>query len=372
MRAASEAEVVEFVRDARERRCTLEIVGAGSKRGLGRAVTCDDVLDVSSLRGIVSYQPEELLLTALPGTSVVEIERLLAAHGQCLGFDPGDWGPLFGARAGAGTIGGAIAAEVSGPGAVRHGRVRDHLLAYRAVNGFGEVYKAGGKVVKNVTGFDLPKLMCGAFGTLGVLTEVTLRVFPKPPLSRVFTAARDPADGFALLRTVWSSPLEATGLAYADGSAFIRLEGEAQPLAEKEALLRTLAGDVAPITDGEALFRQVRDGAPYVGMPHDIWLVSLPPANASAAVATLAPAAWYGDRAGGLLWVGMPDGNAGVHEIAARHGGTARLLRASAETRAHVPVFMPEEPARAALTKAVKAAFDPLALFNPGRMYADV
>ena len=182
MIVTNEGEVVEAVRDARERRRTLEIVGAGTKRAFGRPMQCDDILDVSGLRGIVSYQPEELLLTVLPGTPVAEINELLAANGQRLGFDPGDWGPLLGAKANAGTIGGAISADVCGSAAVRYGRVRDHLLGYRAVNGFGEAYKAGGKVVKNVTGFDLPKLMCGAMGTLGVLTEVTLRVFPEAAL----------------------------------------------------------------------------------------------------------------------------------------------------------------------------------------------
>src|SRR5262249_26034183 len=152
--------------------------------------------------------------TARPGTKVTEIVELLAAHNQQLGFDPPDWGPLFGAAPGRGTIGGAVAADLCGSRALRFGRARDHLLGFRAVNGLGEAYKAGGKVVKNVTGFDLPKLMCGAMGTLGPLTELTLRVFPKPPLSATLAIEGvTRSDGLPLLRKVWTSPLEATGLA---------------------------------------------------------------------------------------------------------------------------------------------------------------
>jgi glycolate oxidase FAD binding subunit len=369
----SEGEVVDAVRGARERRHTLEIVGARTKRAFGRPIQCDDILDASALCGIVSYQPEELLLTVLPGTPVAEIKQVLAQNGQRLGFDPGDWGPLFGAQVNAGTIGGAISADVSGPAAVRYGRARDHLLGYRAVNGFGEAYKAGGKVVKNVTGFDLPKLMCGAMGTLGVLTEVTLRVFPKPRLSIAFAArGLDPAHGFALLRKVWSSPLEATGLVYFDGTVFVRLEGERQPLAEKEAMLRALAGDVVRIDDGEDRFREFGDGRPVAAGTQEVWLLDLPPANAPDAVRELAPGTWFGERSGGLLWIGVANGNGGIHGVASRHGGSARLLRADDDTRRHIAPFTPEGPARAALTKAVKAAFDPLGLFNPGRMYEGV
>ncbi len=373
MIVTNEAEVVDAVRAARERHRTLEIVAGGTKRAFGRPTQCDEILDVSSLRGIASYQPEELLLTALPGTPVAEINELLAANKQRLGFDPCDWGPLLGAKANAGTVGGAISADVCGPAAVRYGRVRDQLLGYRAVNGLGEAYKAGGKVVKNVTGFDLPKLMCGAFGSLGVLTEVTLRVFPKPSLSRVFAVkGLGPADGFALLRKIWSSPLEATGLAYFDGTAFIRLEGERQPLAEKEVLLRAMTGDLIDVEDDDGGLRRFGDGAAIAAAPHDIWLLNLPPANAPDAVRELGAHAWFGDRAGGALWIGVANSDSGIHDIGARLGGSAILLRASEDTRSRVPVFPPETPARGALTRAVKAAFDPLGLFNPGRMYEEV
>jgi len=280
----SEAEAVDAVRATRESRRTLEIVGGGTRRSFGRPTQCDEVLNLSALSGIVNYEPEELILTVRPGTPLDEIENVLAQKNQRLGFEPQDWRVLLGSHS-TPTIGGAISANANGPAAVRFGRARDHLLGFRAVNGFGEAYKAGGRVVKNVTGFDLPKLMCGAMGTLGPLTELTFRVFPKSA-AKIFMMV---CDSDAMLRRVAASPLEATALLYADGKAYVRLEGS---LDEKTALLRNL-GD---FVEAETLPGPVLPAAP----------------------------------------------------------------------------FPPEPPARAALTRAVKAAFDPLGLFNPGRMYEGV
>ncbi|HVU19704.1 MAG TPA: FAD-binding protein [Rhizomicrobium sp.] len=282
--ARSEADVVDAVRAAREHRRSLEIVGGGTRRSFGRPIQCDDVLNISALSGVVIYEPEELVITVLPGTPLTEIEGMLATKGQRLGFEPQDWRAVLGST-GTPTIGGAISANANGPAAVRFGRARDHLLGFRAVNGFGEAYKGGGKVVKNVTGFDLPKLMCGAMGTLGPLTELTFRVFPKHA-EKIFATASE--DG-AVLRKVAASPLEATALIHSDGKAYVRLEGA---LDEKTALLRGF-GD---FVETEAL--------PDPALPAN----PLPP----------------------------------------------------------------EPPARAALTRAVKAAFDPLGIFNPGRMYEGI
>jgi glycolate oxidase FAD binding subunit len=381
--ARNEADVIDAVRDAHERRRTLEIVGAGTKRAFGRAASCDDVLDLSGLNGVVAYEPEELILTVKAGTPVAEITALLESRNQRLGFEPADWGPLLGASAGKATIGGVLSADASGSAAVRYGRARDSLLGYRAVNGLGEAYKAGGKVVKNVTGFDLPKLMCGAMGTLGVLTEVTLRLYPKPPDTAVLIV-RDvsPEDGLAALRTIWSSPLEATGLSYLParaafavvgdvgrGAAFIRLEGAPEPLREKIEGAKALLGGKTESIDGAVESVAAMFGAQDV----DVWRVFVPPADAAAVIAKIQPPAWCADWAGGLLWVGMLPGNDGarLRELIAPFGGHAMLVRASEATRSRVRVFHPEPPARAALTKAVKAAFDPLGLFNPGRMWAE-
>jgi glycolate oxidase FAD binding subunit len=281
--ANSEADVVDAVHVAREHRRTLEIVGGGTRRSFGRPALCDDVLNMSGLSGIVNYEPEELIVTVKPGTPLTEIESALAAKNQRLGFEPQDWRALLGSQ-GTSTIGGAISTSANGPAAVRFGRARDHLLGFRAVNGFGEAYKGGGKVVKNVTGFDLPKLMCGAMGTLGPLTELTFRVFPKSA-AKIFVMVGDEA----VLRKVAASPLEATALMCSEGKAYVRLEGA---LDEKIAMLHNL-GD---FVEADALPGPVLPATP----------------------------------------------------------------------------FPPEPPARAALTRSVKAAFDPLGLFNPGRMYEGI
>jgi glycolate oxidase FAD binding subunit len=318
MIAGNEAQVIEAVRDAT---APFAIVAGGTRR----AATGADVLDVSRLSGIVNYEPEELILTVKPGTPLVEIESVLAAKGQRLGFEPQDWSAMLG-TAGTATIGGAISCNANGPARVRYGAARDHLLGIRAVNGLGEAFKAGGRVVKNVTGFDIPKLVCGAYGTLCVLTELTFRVFPKPPCA-VVLARRDvdPRQGFALLRKVWSSPLDATALVYARGTAYVRLEGEKGPLAEKRAVLSDLV-------EVEGIALGFEPGA------LDIRRVHVRPSEAAAIAAEIAAPHWYGDWAGALLWVA---------------GGKT----------AGQPLHGPGTRSR--LDQAVKAAFDPRGLFNP-------
>ena len=373
--AASEAEVVEAVHHARATRSPFEVVAARSKRNLGRAAgPAGTILDVCGVTGIVAYEPEELIITARPGTSIAEIDAALSEKGQRLGFEPPDWGPLLGAPAGVGTIGGAISVDASGSARVRYGAVRDQLLGFRAVNGLGEAFKAGGKVVKNVTGFDIPKLVCGAFGTLCVLTEVTLRVFPRPSRTQILSVPNLAVpDAFDLLRKVWSSPLEATGLACSDGNAFIRLEGETETLAEKVAMLKSLAGGngVRLYGDDGSIFRGFGSGGAFLTSTENLWRVMIPPAQAAAVIGQVGSGHWAGDWAGGLLWLATNDGQR-LREIVGAAGGHVMLMRADASTRANVDVFEKEAPVRAQLTRSVKAAFDPLGLFNPGRMWDGV
>jgi len=361
--ATTEAEVADAVRAARQWKSPLNIAGRRSKRGLGRHVAqWGTVLDLSGLSGIVDHEPEELVLTVRAATKVTEIRDALAARGQQLGFDPPDWGPLFGAPAGEGTVGGAVAAGLCGSRALRYGRARDHVLGFRAVNGFGEAYKAGGRVVKNVTGFDLPKLMCASMGTLGPLTELTLRVFPRPDCSAVLvTDEMPPEDGLACLRRVWSGPLDPSGLMYRAGAAHIRLDGSAEVLKEKIAALRALLAGVR--------LRESADDfdAPMQAPEGALWRLAVPPSEAASVAAGSGAADWWADGAGGVLWI-VTDVTADLHPAAARAGGSAVRLTGGGA----VPPFAPEPAARAALTRAVKAAFDPLGLFNPGRMWEGV
>jgi glycolate oxidase FAD binding subunit len=377
-----EDQVLDFVRTARTDHRPFEIVGGGTRRGVGRPMGDLPVADVSGLSGIVSYQPEELILTIKPGTRLDEIKPVLAEKNQCLGFDPVDW--LFLGASGKATVGGAISCDASGSGRLRHGAARDSLLGFRAVNGFGEAFNAGGKVVKNVTGFDLPKLVCGAFGTLCVLTELTFRVYPRPRFSATL-ALKDvsPEQGFAALRKIWQSALEPSGLAYIPGGlnligdvgrgvALIRLEAEEKPLAEKCAAAQILVGTGEAVAGGDALFASLGAGFPFAAADAgdlDVWRLFLPPSQAAHVAAALSPPLWYGDWAGGLLWAGMPGDDAARVRSAARDaGGYAMLMRAPADRRAALGPFAPQPLALAGISARVKAAFDPLALFNPGRI----
>jgi glycolate oxidase FAD binding subunit len=370
---ANENDVAEAVQDARTARTPLEIIAAGSKRGFGRqVVTAHSLLDVSSLSGIVAYEPDELIMTVLPGTRVAEIEATLATKRQRLGFDPPDWGPLFKSEADIGTIGGAVSTDASGPARVRYGSVRDQLLGIRAVNGLGDAFKAGGKVVKNVTGFDIPKLVCGAFGTLCVLTELSLRVYPKATRTLTLTVRNiTPREGFALLRKVWASPLEATGLGYSGGSAFVRLEGENRPLAEKTRILESLCGGRTQESTDDDVFRTIANGDLFVNSSETVWRLSIPPAQAAAVVEWIGSPSWVGDCAGGILWLTTREHQL-VRDVVKEIGGYATLMKADEATRARIGVFEEETPARSQLTRSVKAAFDPLGLFNPGRMWDGV
>jgi glycolate oxidase FAD binding subunit len=378
MRVASEAEVVDAVRDARARSGPLQIVGNGTKRDFGRPGE-GNVLDVSGLGGVVVYEPEELILTARPGTTQLEVKETLGRHDQQLGFDPPEWARLFGSH-GEATLGGAISVDAGGAQRMRYGGARDHLLGIRAVNGMGEAFKAGGRVVKNVTGFDVPKLVCGAFGTLCVLTEVTVRVFPRPALSKtVAVRGIAPEPALALLRRVWSSPIESSGLAFQPtsaslGTALFRVDGATAPVEEKLAVLRTLleGQDVVAVDDGDTVFDRIGEGETFAESDVDVWRVYVPPAQAWSLVRAVAPSRWCADWAGGLVWLGLPPGDSEavlrLRSALVTCGAQARLMRADPETRERYGLVHPDEEGVRNLIRAVKSAFDPDDLFNRCRM----
>ena len=378
----SEAEIADAVREAAEKGNSFEIVSGRSKRDLGRAVAADAILDVSAVSGILKYEPEELVLTVRAGTPLAEIEAALAERNQMLGFEPADWGPLFGAEAGRASLAGIVATNASGARRVKAGAVRDQIIGCRFVNGNGEAILAGGRVIKNVTGFDLSKLMCGAFGTLGVLTEITLRVSPAPERVAALAVKNCGADaGLRALREAARLAVEPTGLAYrpAEGAAYIRVEGTAPALAEKLGVLRAhFAGHEISVSEDEetaSLFRDIGNGGALASQEGDIWRLCVPASAAHAAADAAGARSWYADWAGGLLWLGLPANAeiaARLRAITARFGGHATLMRASREARERLDVFEPEAPARAQITRSVKAAFDPRRVLNPGRMFKDI
>ena len=392
---ANEAEIADAVRAAAEKGASLEIVSGGTKRGFGRPTRADAILDVAAISGVLKYEPEELVLTVRAGTKVAEIEAALATKKQMLGFSPADWGPLFGASEGRATLAGIVAANACGSRKVKAGAVRDHVIGCRFVNGNGEAIKAGGHVIKNVTGFDLPKLMCGAFGTLGVLTELTMRVSPAPERVAGLVIVNCAAEtGFAVLRRAARLAVDASGLAYlphpamtrsevldavGSGIALIRVDGTAPAVSEKLALLRSEFKDhelaLLEADRTEAIFREIGNGSFFAKADSDIWRLCVPASEGYAALQDAGAQLWYADWAGGLLWLEAPANDETalrLRRITKRFGGHATLMRAADAVRGRLAVFEPEPPARATLTRAVKAAFDGKHVLNPGRMFEGI
>jgi glycolate oxidase FAD binding subunit len=380
-KADSLSQVMDFVRDARAGKTPFEIIAGGTRRNVGKPLENLPLLDVSGLSGILKYEPEELIITAAPATPLTEIIAVLAEKNQRLGFDPADWSGLLKSN-GVATLAGAASSDASGSGKLRHGAPRDSLLGFQAVNGLGESFRGGSKVVKNVTGFDLPKLMCGAYGTLSVLTEMTFRVYPKPQHAAVLCLSDvTPEIGFAALRKIALSALEPAGLAYlpagmmADigqdtdkGAALIKLEGARQPLEEKIAMAHGLLGQAMQRIEHDP-FPAIGCGEKFADLTGDVWRVMIAPSDAPHVAKALNATYWLGDWAGGVIWLAAPSSQAAhIREVAAGAKGQAMLLRASAESRANYGLYAPQAPALAALNRAVKAAFDPLSLFNPGRL----
>ncbi len=386
MTPQTEAELAEMVGAAQG---PLHVFGGGT-RPIGRPVT-GEALSLSALSGIVEYEPGALTLVARAGTPVAEIEAALAAEGQRLAFEPMDHRTLLGTE-GAPTMGGVVAANVSGPRRVAVGAARDFLLGVRFVDGTGRVLKNGGRVMKNVTGYDLVKLMAGSYGTLGVLSEVSLKVLPQPEAVVTLTLhGVDAAGALEAMTRAITSPYEVSGAAYLPGDTprvFLRIEGFAGSVAYRAAQLKTLLADLGQITQTDTpeesadQWRALRDVELLAGCAN-VWRVSMTP---SALVDRLLPALgdalgpYQLDWAGGLCWLGA-DAGAGAADMHTRlqalvadpainagGGGHATLIKGDAGLRAQVPVFQPEPAPLAALTRGLREKFDPRGILNPGLM----
>ena len=367
-----EAELSEAVRAATG---PLRIRGGGT-RPIGGPVT-GVVLSTARLSGITLYEPGALTLVARAGTPLAEIEAALAVEGQRLAFEPMDHRRLLGTD-GAPTIGGVVAANVSGPRRVQAGACRDSLLGVRFVDGLGVVIKNGGRVMKNVTGYDLVKLMAGSYGTLGVLSEVSLKVLPAPDaLASVTIAGLDDARAVAAMTRALGSPYEVSGAAHlpdAPGGplTLMRVEGLAASVAYRaERLAALLAGYGAVVDSDAAHARQVwadlRDVVAFSGQAGDVWRLSVKPSDAPGLVARMGARAVIYDWGGGLIWALMPEGvdlRAGLGNFS----GHATLIRASEEVRARMPAFQPEPAPLAVLSEGLRARFDPRGILNPGLM----
>jgi glycolate oxidase FAD binding subunit len=389
-RPADERELIDIVASALAADEPLELVGGGSKRGLGRPLQLPHTLDLGAFAGIRQYEPEELVLTAGAATPLAEIEAALDEKSQMLAFEPGDWRALLGSRNGQ-TLGGVLACNLAGPRRIRQGAARDHFLGFHAVSGRAEAFKAGGKVVKNVTGYDLPKLLAGSYGTLAALTEVTVKVLPRPEATRtVLLRGLDDKSALRALTRALNSSHEVGGAAHlpaaieSGAATLVRLEGPVPSVEARAAALRGELGEFGTVeiledAASKTRWRAVCDAAPFVALEgRVVWRLSVPPAAAAAIVADIAHTLdlrHFYDWGGGLVWLavaGAEDGGAQRVRAALAGNGHATLIRAPDALRAQAAVFEPLAAPLAALAARVKSGFDPGRILNRGRMYRDI
>ncbi len=396
-------DVEEVVRAAIAGEQPLEIIGHGSKRLIGQPMATNALLDLSSLNAVTSYEPNELIITVQAGAPLADVKSLIDSKNQQFAFEPIDTAPLLGTPS-LGTIGGMIGAGLAGPRRIRAGGARDHLLGAHGVSGFGDSFKAGGRVVKNVTGYDLCKLLAGSWGTLAVMTEVTLKVMPRPESERTLVLrGLDDVTANRAMTAALGSPFDVSGAAHLPNSAFraegnelaglgstreavtlLRLEGIAASAAHRAAALGKLMapfGAAQTIDDAAsaAIWSSVRDVVPFAAAgPLGAWPVGrivCPPACGGTLGEQLARDAGGDviyDWGGGLIWAALPqkpDAQAAlVRQRVGAVGGHATLVRASDEVRRNVDVFHPQPAGVASLSERVRQAFDPKNILNRGRM----
>lgn len=357
MRPCNEAELAEMVAAA----SGPLVVRGGGTRAIGMVE--GEVLETGGLAGVRLYEPAALTLVVGAGTSVAEVDRVLAGERQRLGFEVPDLRGLLGRR-GMSSIGGVVAVNASGPRRVQGGACRDALLGVRFVDGLGTVVKNGGRVMKNVTGYDLVKLMAGAHGTLGVLSEVSLKVQAMPEAeASLVVDGLDDAHGLAVLRRALGSPFDISGAARVAGRSLVRVEGMAGSVAYRMGRLREMFGGSA-VVEGEAsaaMWRDVRDVSAFAGREGEVWRLALVPSVAAEVVAGLGGEAVY-DWGGGLVWLLLPAGQGAAVRAALAGRGHAVLMRGTGAA------FAPEGAEVAALAAGLRAKFDPKGILNRGVM----
>lgn len=388
-----EAELAAAVADAAGAKTPLAVVGGGTRAGLGRPMQTAATLSTASLTGVTLYESAELVLSAKSGTPLADIEHLLAENRQRLAFEPMDHRGIYGTIGGAPTIGAVAAANLSGPRRVQAGAARDSLIGIRAVTGAGKIVKSGGRVMKNVTGYDLVKFAGGSFGTLAVLSEVSFKLQPKPETeATIALTGLSDARAVSAMSAALTSPFSVTGAAHSPADeaeparTYVRIDGFAASVAARAERLRTILAafgpaDILQADTSASLWLTILDldgiSAPF-SVP--IWRVSVRPSDgpaiADAARAAFAARVLY-DWGGGLVWIAggseLPDaGAAAIRAAIAKVGGHATLVRASDDVRNVVDVFEPQSAPLMALTRKLKATFDPAGILNPGRMYAGV
>ena len=399
-RPAADWELANVVSDAAIGRSPLEVLGSGTKQSVGRPADYVAQISVRGLSGVMLYEPAELVMSVRAGTLLADVEAQLAQRGQMLPFEPIDMGPLLGRDAGLGTIGAVFATNLSGARRISAGAARDHLIGVRAVTGHGRIVLAGGRVMKNVTGYDVSRGLAGSWGTLAVMTEVTFKVVPIPEATATVALFGLPDEiAIEVLCAAVGSPYEITGAVHVQqGTASrlwqsqmrgqgkpvtaFRLEGPEKSLTYRVERLRALLkvyGEmhVLATQPSREFWQEMRMLTPMQGSSRPLWRISTAPKLGPKVVAGIARymevEATY-DWSGGLIWLEVPitadAGATDIRRIIALHGGHATLVRAEADVRSAVEVFQPLDPGVERLTRRLKATFDPSGVLNRGRMYA--
>jgi len=395
-------ELAYLVAEAADTRTPLEVMGHGTKREVGRLVQYGAVLSTESLVGVSLYEPTELVLVALAGTPVAQIEQMLAENDQELPFEPVDLGPVLGFGPGQATIGGVLATNISGSRRILSGSARDHLLGVQAVNGRGETIRSGGRVMKNVTGYDLSRALAGSWGTLAVLTEVAIKVLPTQREVRTLLCfgLADPT-GVEVLGLALGTPFEVSGTVHVNGElaqrfsdeeisrpgqsvTAIRVENFPASARYRASRLKQMLQAYAPALEldtarSRMFWDDVKSLRMFERTGRPLWRISMAPTSGPKLVHSLARKidvrALY-DWSGGLIWLDTPlitdAGAVEIRRTLAEFGGHATLIRAEPQARAVIDVFQPLDAPLMALTAALKQAFDPVGILNPGRMYAGI
>lgn len=400
-RPLDERELSQVLADSARQRRSLDIQGLGSKRRYGRPIQTAAQLTMRNFRGLTMYEPAEMVVSVRAGTPLGVLEAELAKHNQQLAFEPIDPGAALGEGAGQQTIGGVVATNLSGARRVAAGAVRDHILGLRAVNGRGEIFKNGGRVMKNVTGYDLCRTLAGSWGTLAVFTELTFKTMPRAEETRTLLLFGQPDEiGVEVLCAAMGTPNEVTGAIHlqADlamrlrstagrqGTAVtaLRIENFSPSIAYRANKLRQLLSPYGIMEelahkDSLAFWEELRQLSFLQHSADPVWRISTSPKMGPRVVQAIS--SYMGCRAaydwsGGLVWIEVPAsadaGAADIRRVIATRGGHATLVRAEPDVRRAVEVFQPLEAGAQRLSAGIKRAFDPIGILNPGRLYAEM
>jgi glycolate oxidase FAD binding subunit len=402
MRPVDEREFSRVLAEATATNTPLEVMGAGSKQRIGRPMQTAANVSSRALRGITLYEPNEMVMAARAGTPVAQIEEALVERGQMLAFEPVELGLLAGSEEKQATIAGVFSTNIAGARRISAGSARDHLLGLRGVNGRGDIFKAGGRVMKNVTGVDLCRGISGSWGTLAILTEVTFKVLPAPEDTGTILLLGLPDEiAVEVLCAAMGTPYEVSGAVHLQASMVahlwhdgLRTQGQAVTALRVENFTKSVAyrtarlkehfkayGEIHQLdrTNSHSFWSELRQLSVLMGSDAPVWRISTAPTAGPKVVAAITSymdcRAFY-DWSGGLIWAEVLSttdaGAADIRRVIATHGGHATLVRAEPEVRAAVDVFQPLEPGIERLSRKLKATFDPAGILNPGRMYPNI